>query len=203
MIKVLILDERVERKKTHMNEDAIIKLSDCENRGYLTMITGEGLEKDSSFNYCADYSLLAFHKSWLDTNSLTSDFILYAKSQKKLIVLFSGGISQMLLLDNFKHLRMNSANFYTERLPDFIERYVTSNIEQPLLQLLYGEAWRLPIYMKYRSFIWKGISNEDIDYSNFELNFAKYISEFNISSIETIGKLNKAISGEIIKSKTI
>ena len=203
MKKVLILDDRIERKKTHMTDAALKQLSFCVSSGWLNTITGEGVEEDKSFQYCSDYSMLAFHKSWLDSNNLLSEIERYAKDSKKLLIIFSGGISQTLLLNDYKDLRANSSDFYTDKLPDFIERYATSNIEQPLLLLLYGEVWKLPIYMKYRQLLWKGLpeSNED---DVFLLNYESILKEFGEStSADILHKLNIAINKLTIKENTI
>lgn len=204
MNKVLILDERIERKKTHMNDAAIKQLSFCVSNGWLNTITGEGVEKDMSFQYCSDYSLLAFHKSWLDSNNLLSEIERYAKEYRKLLLIFSGGITQTLLLNDYKFLRVNSADFYTGRLPVFIEKYVKSEVEQPLLELLYGKAWRIPIYMQYRQLLWRGVAEESEEYMKFELNYGKYLEQFKtLTPIEMLNKLDKSISTEIIKSNAL
>ena len=203
MNKVLILDDRLERKKTHMTDAALKQLSICESSGWLNIITGEGVEKDKSFQYCSDYSLLAFHKSWLDSNSLLLEIERYAKYNNKFLIIFSGGISQTLLLNDYKDLRVNSADFYTGKLPDFIERYATSKIEQPLLRLLYGEAWQLPIFMKYRQLLWKGLPESDKD-EEFILNFESILKEFGEStSVDIMHRLNIAIKKLIIKENII
>ena len=194
------MDERIERKKTHMSDSAIKQLSFCVSNGWLNTITGEGVEKDMSFQYCSDYSLLAFHKSWLDSNRLLSEIERYAKENRKLLIIFSGGISQILLLNDYKYLRVNSADFYTGRLPDFIEKYVKSKVEQPLLELLYGKAWRIPIYMQYRQLVWRGVTEESEEYMNFELNYGMYLEQFKApTSIEIMNKLEKSINNEMIK----
>lgn len=204
MNKVLILDERVERKKNHMSNNAIRELTDCMNRGYLAMNTGEGIEKDNSFQYCSDYSLLAFHKSWLDSNKLFSDIVEYAKNNKKHLVIFSGGISQTLLLNDFKDLRVNSADFYTDRLPVFIEKYAKSEVEQPLLELLYGKSWLIPIFMQYRQMLWRGVSKENNEFEDFESNYKTILEKFKTStSTEIMNKLEKSINIEIIKSNAL
>ncbi len=204
MNKILILDNRVERKKNHMSDAALKQLSECEEQGYVTFFTGEGLEKDLSFQYCEEYSLLATHKSWLDSNELTTDMVEYAKKEQKLLVIFSGGIGQTLLLDEFKRLSVNSADFYSEKLPSFIKRYAKGDVEQPLLELLYGEAWRIPIYMQYRDLVWKGVSEESDEYERFELNYDLYIKDFKqLSQAEKLNLLNRAINEEILKSKTL
>jgi len=200
MNKVLILDDRIERKKTHMNDAAIKQLSFCVSNGWLNTITGEGVEKDMSFQYCSDYSLLAFHKSWLDSNNLLSEIERYAKENRKLLIIFSGGISQILLLNDYKYLRVNSADFYTGRLPGFIEKYVKSEVEQPLLELLYGKGWLIPLYMKYRQLLWNGATEENDAFLEFELNYGKYLEQFKaLTPIEMLNKLDESISNEIIK----
>ena len=204
MNKVLILDDRVERKRNHMSNSAIIELTNCVKRGYLEMITGEGHENDKYFQYCSDYSLLAFHKSWLDSNKLFSDIEKYAKNNKKFLVIFSGGISQALLLNEFKDLRVNSAVFYSGRLPSFIEKFAKSEVEQPLLDLLYGKAWQIPIYMKFRQLLWRGVTEDNEDYMNFILNYGKYLEQFKTPTLtEIMNKLDKSISSEIIKSNVL
>lgn len=200
MNKVLILDDRIERKRNHMSNNAILELTNCVNQGFLTMITGEGIEKDKSFHYCSDYSLLAFHKSWLDSNMLLSDIVRYARKNEKILVIFSGGISQTLLLNDYKDLRVNSAIFYSDSLPIFIEKYAKNDVEQPLLELLYSKAWLIPIYMQYRQLVWRGVTEESEEYMNFELNYGMYLEQFKTpTSIEIMNKLEKSINNEMIK----
>ena len=194
MKKVLILDDRPNRKTNHMNEIALKKLIDLEKRGCLKMITGEGLDKDH-LQCFEDFSLIAIHYSWMNENRLIDEIDHYTQSNDKLLIEFSGGIGQMLLLNDFKKLRINSADFYTDGLSSFIEKYVANEIEQPILQFLYGESWRLPIYMKYRHYIWKGNLDNDQSYDKFESNFETYIEGFNDAS------LNEAINNEICKIK--
>jgi len=204
MNKVLILDDRIERKKNHMSNNAITELTNCVNRGYLALMTGEGIEEDKSFQYCSDYSLLAFHKSWLDSNNLLMEIERYAKDNEKFLIIFSGGISQTLLLSDYKDLRVNSAGFYTDRLPVFIEKYAKSEFKQPLLELLYGKAWQIPIFMKYRQMLWRGVSEDSDEFTIFELNYGTNLEQFKAPTpIDMINELNKSINHEIIKSNAL
>ena len=118
MKKVLIIDDRIERKKTHMSASALQKLSECTNDSYLAIVSGEGVKKESISKDFADYNLLAIHFSWANDNRLIKDIDDYAKSNNKLLIFFSGGIGQTLLLDDFKRLSINSAEFYSDKLPD-------------------------------------------------------------------------------------
>lgn len=205
MNRVLILDDRIERKRTHLNDDSIKELENCVSQGFLKMITGEYLEKDSAFQYCDEYSMIAFHKSWLESNKLVTSLEDYAKKNQKYLILFSGGIGQTILLNDYKYLSVNSALFYTEKLPKFIETFAKSDdIEFPLLQLLYGKNWILPIYMKYRQLLWKGVSEEDDEFLEFELNYEKFIKQFSASSTnEILNKLDSTIKDEIIKANAL
>ena len=163
------------------------------------------MEKDISFQYCNEFSLMAFHKSWLVSNTLTTSIEEYAKREQKFLVVFSGGIGQTILLNNYKYLSINSALFYTERLPKFIETYaISDNIEYPLLQLLYGNNWKLPIYMRYRQILWKGLSVEDQEYMEFELNYGQLTKQFSASTTDDIlNKLDNTIKNEIIKMNVL
>lgn len=217
MNKVLLLDDRPERKKNHMSDQAIKKLSFCENQKYLSMDTVKtginlnNVDKDTLFKYFEGYSLLAIHWSWLDHKKLVREVTEYAGENQKLLIFFSGGIGQTLLLDNYTFLSINSAEFYTDRLPDFIEKYITNEMEYPLLEFLYGESWRLPVYMQYRQILWKGISllgeeyvkNNDGEYWDFEANYAQLIYDFEKPQIkDLLMVLNEAINKEILKVKT-
>ena len=205
MNKVLILDDRIERKKTHLDDRSISELNVCVSQGYLKMITGENLEKDDTFQYCDDYAMMAFHRSWLVSNNLMTNLEEYAKRTQKYLVVYSGGIGQTILLNDYKYLSINSALFYTSNLPKFIETYATSDeVEQPLLQLLYGNNWRLPIYMKYRQILWRGLSEEDKDYMDFELNYEQFIMQFRASTlVGTQNNLDDAIKNELIKTNVL
>lgn len=205
MNKVLILDDRVERKRTHMNDNSIKELSGCESLGYLKMIIGEDSEKEKLFHYCDEYTILAFHKSWLVSKKLVTSIEEYAKRNQKYLIFFSGGIGQTILLNDYRFLSVNSALFYTEKLPKFIETYAKSDdIEFPLLQLLYGNNWRLPIYMKYRQILWKGISEGDDELEEFKANYEQLVEKFNASSTnEILNKLDDTIKNEIIKTNVL
>lgn len=205
MNKVLILDDRIERKRTHLSDNSIKELDHCISQGLLKMITGENLEKDFTFQFCDEYSMLAIHKSWLVSYKLVRSIEEYAERNQKYLIIFSGGIDQTILLNDYKYLSVNSALFYTEKLPKFIETYAKSDdIEFPLLQLLYGKNWRLPIYMKYREIVWKGLKEDDDEYDIFKVNYEQLINQFNAStSIEILSLLDNTIKKEIIKSNAL
>ncbi len=196
MRKVLILDDRVERKKAHMSEDAIRVLFDCVKQGFLTIINGEELENDSLLNFLANYDLIAIHRSWLVSQKMIQEVVEYVKKEHKHLILFSGGISQSLLMNNYTYASVNSAVFYTNRLPFFVEKFATKEIDQPLLEFLYGGAWLIPIYMKYRQLIWRGVDESDDEFMLFESNYGSCISFFRDKDLL---ELNKAINSEITK----
>ena len=66
MKKVLILDDRIERKKTHMSSSALQKLLECVNDNYLAIVSGEDVKKESISKYFADcFTSLAFFACFL------------------------------------------------------------------------------------------------------------------------------------------
>ena len=199
MKKVLIIDDRIERKKTHMSASALQKLSECTNDSYLAIVSGEGVKKESISKDFADYNLLAIHFSWANDNRLIKDIDDYAKSNNKLLIFFSGGIGQTLLLDDFKRLSINSAEFYSDKLPDFIKVYATKEIDLPLLHFLYGNNKTLPLFMKYRQLVWQDSNNTE----DFYLTYDSYLESIEMATSETLDELNKVINYEIIKLKTL
>lgn len=202
MKKVLILDDRIERKKTHMSSSALQKLLECVNDNYLAIVSGEDVKKESISKYFADYDLLAIHYSWANDKSLIQDIDDFAKSNNKLLIFFSGGIAQTLLLDDFKRLSINSAEFYSDKLPEFIEVYATKEIDLPLLHFLYGNNKNLALFMKYRQMVWKDSKENGTD--EFYFNYESYLEPIiKASSSETLDELNKVIYNEIIKLKSL
>ncbi len=201
MRKVLILDDRIERKKTHMSKTSITKLTDCKNNNYLKMMTGEGIDEGSLSKHFADCDLLAIHFSWMNDKKLTSIIDSYAKDNNKLLIVFSGGISQTFLTEDFRRLSINSALFYSDKLPDFIETFATKEIDLPLLHFLYGNYKNIPLLMKYRQLIWQGSQN---DADDFNYNYESYLeSSQKATPSETQNELSDIINKEIINLKTL
>ncbi len=199
MNKTIILDDRPERKKSHISDSVIKQLEECTS---LSIVTGESINSDNIEVSFDRYSLLAIHKSWLDNKGLTNKIVDYCKRNRKYLIIFSGGIGQSLLLDNYMRLNVNSASFYTDRLPLFIEKYASNNATAPLLEFLYGEGWRLPILMECRNYLWHGVYDDKYESEEAIINHLNSIFHKQ-SDRYSISDMNNMIYNEILKTKSV
>lgn len=168
MKKIIIIDDRKERKKQFLKDDKDIE----ELSKYVDFKESFGNDSaESILEEVKDYELIAIHRSWLLElgDNAEKDLIDFVEDKKKYLVLFSGGIDQKLIQENFI-ARVNSADFYTKWLIEFSKRFnEDENMKSPLAQLLYGESWKLLLWTDLRAIYWK---YED------DLNFEKLKEEF-------------------------
>lgn len=169
MRKIIIIDDREKRKELHLSETALIELKRLEEAGMLTVKTK--IESNSNIENMFDsFDIIAIHRSYLANTSLFNPINDYIKSKNKHLIVFSGGISQSVILNNGRQLNINSSEFYVNRLPKFIDDFCSSEeIQSPLLQFLYGESWRLTMLLQYRYFLWAYPDIDDICNQDEEL----------------------------------
>lgn len=163
MSKILIIDDRAERKKNFLsdNEIEILKKEAILKSDLQTMTTNDLRQ------VFAEYDLVAVHRSWLQTlgGNIDNELKEIAANEHKYLILFSGGIDQKLILNDYVAV-INSADFYKSRLIDFIQIFNKGNMKNPLLRLLYGESWKLSIWLDLRDIYWR--CNNEIDEANEE-----------------------------------
>ena len=63
MRKTIIIDDRPDRKKLHLPDDAISQLKNLEDEGFLTFSDGKGYE--SNFTKLEEYDMIAIHRTFL------------------------------------------------------------------------------------------------------------------------------------------
>ena len=168
MKKIIIIDDRQDRKKLHLSDNSINELNNLESEGLLTIVSGIDL---SNLN-CSlgDYDIIAVHRSYLVNNNMFNSINDYIRNQEKYLIVFSGGISQNTLLNKGKLLNINSSDFYTSKLPVFIKEFCfETNWQSPLLKYLYGDTWRLTLLLHYRYLLWAYGNINDIDDSTDEV----------------------------------
>ena len=156
MNKVVIIDDRKERKKLHLSEAALSSLEKLVLSGKLDV-----MESINDIEEIANYSLIAVHRSYLINSGVYNNLLDFIKKSKKLLIIFSGNISQNMIMNNGRQLNINASDFYIEKLPEFINRFSEENIESPLLQYIYGDSWKLSLLLQYRYLLW--IYGDDID----------------------------------------
>lgn len=149
MNKVVIIDDRKERKKLHLSEAALSSLEELVHSGKLDV-----MESINEIEELANYSLIAVHRSYLINSGVYNNVIDFIKKSNKLLIIFSGNISQNMIMNVGRQLNINASDFYNEKLPAFINRFSEENLESPLLQYIYGDSWKLSLLLQYRYLLW-------------------------------------------------
>ena len=156
MNKVVIIDDRKERKKLHLSEAALSSLEKLVLSGKLDV-----MESINDIEEIANYSLIAVHRSYLINSGVYNNLLDFIKKSNKLLIIFSGNISQNMIMNNGRQLNINASDFYIEKLPEFINRFSEEILESPLLQYIYGDSWKLSLLLQYRYLLW--IYGDDVD----------------------------------------
>ena len=156
MNKVVIIDDRKERKKLHLSEAALSSLEKLVLSGKLDV-----MESINDIEEIANYSLIAVHRSYLINSGVYNNLLDFIKKSNKLLIIFSGNISQNMIMNNGRQLNINASDFYIEKLLEFINRFSEENLESPLLQYIYGDSWKLSLLLQYRYLLW--IYGDDVD----------------------------------------
>jgi len=152
MKHIILIEDRIERQKQYLNDNSIERLRTIPNlnmpqssecRRYIETIN------DDRMNDLNDFNLIIIHRSSLNQKGLLA-LSGYCKEQQKDLILFSGANSQLTYHnDNFQSLSINSKDFYSESLIDFLYGYSTGKVDN-LLELIYHENWMLGYLIKYR-----------------------------------------------------
>lgn len=193
MKKIILIEDRLERQKQFMSETQIKELStlielDLRNLGRAII---EDIN-DSKISLSLEESdLLIFHRSVLNNKGIQTLFD-YCQKNKKDLILFSGGISQVTYNgEKFQFLVINSKNFYNDNLIQFINEYKKGEV-QSLLQLIYGEKWKLAALLQYRHF--KFIMDNELDFREQERIKANHLDRCMDILNEDFGDLDKRIN---------
>ena len=167
MGKILIIDERAERKKNLMREKDLSKLQKYEQEGVLVMLSSfpfSGCSNEELDVAFADYNVIAIHRSLMQSENVINIIDEYFRTSKKSFIIFSGGTSVNDISNNSMRLSINASDFYSTKLIDYIERQKNEINSTSILELLYGKSWRLPLLLEYRNLLWRdGMTDEDED----------------------------------------
>ena len=152
MKHIILIEDRIERQKQYLDDNSIERLRTIPNlnmpqssecRRYIETIN------EDRMNDLNDFNLIIIHRSPLNQKGLLA-LSNYCKEQQKDLILFSGGNSQLTYhSDNFQALSINSKDFYSKSLIDFLYGYSTDKVDN-LLELIYRENWMLGYLIKYR-----------------------------------------------------
>lgn len=168
MGKILIIDDRAERKKSLMSGKDLSKLSEFEQEKTICLRSSLPFSSKSSITEIEEafehYSVIAIHRSLMQTENVINLLEDYFRTHNKSFIIFSGGTSVNDFSNSGMRLSINAGDFYSTKLIDFIEKQKNANKPIPLLELLYGRSWRLPLLLQYRNLLWCGrMTDEDED----------------------------------------
>ena len=190
MSRVLIIEDRPERRKTIMRDNDFSELEKLKDKGWVTLDTKLPISKEELISVLSQYDLIAIHRSWMAQTGIGNVIEDFLANENKFLITFSGGITQNLLMNNRKRLNMNSTDFYKHNLIEVIERFVNDNEEcsEPLLELLYGRSWKLPLLMQYRNILWLGgqAFNQEKEFALRELLDVNAVDELKMEFINNL-----------------
>ena len=126
MSRVLIIEDRPERRKTIMSDNDFSELEKLKDKGWVTLDTKLPISKEELISVLSQYDLIAIHRSWMAQAGVGNVIEEFTK-ERKFLITFSGGITQNLLMNNRKRLNINSTDFYKHNLIEVIERFVNDN----------------------------------------------------------------------------
>jgi hypothetical protein len=150
-------------------EEDCKKVFESLNEGYIEEIEG--------------YDLFLFHRSALKEKGLLS-LKDHCSKTKTPLILFSGGVSQYTFQsENFPLLILNSKDFYSNRLIDFLKNFIEDKVES-ILEVL-GANWELSFLMKYRNMLFITENAEELD-QNTEEAFDELKEMFGDKSLSEI-----------------
>jgi hypothetical protein len=150
--KILLIEDRPGRQAQFLSKEQICHLNTLD---YLDMPLKDKCRErlnfinSNEFKSIDDYNLVIVHKSSLKPSGI-NNLREVCRRDKVSLILFSGGLTQVLYQTiEFPSLNINSSDLYTNRLIDFLENYSKGKTAS-LLELVYGERWKLEILLRYR-----------------------------------------------------
>jgi hypothetical protein len=161
-MKIILIEDRVIRKELFLERSAI----DLSQYSFLREITAQELKQlkldinnGDYMSFLGEFDLIITHKSAFTLNQ--QDVL---ASSGKSIIYFSGGISQSFYLEYpFPCLHINSSDFYSNNLMDFLNN-IKDNGKIEMLILQFGTKWKLNLLLSTRDKI------KQLLYKNFMMD---------------------------------
>lgn len=154
-VRVLVMDDRQTAQEISLGEMQMKRLRSLSNVKLIY-----GYEYVAGAVASAEQKVLAFHRDFLMENGWLDDVVREAMEASRYLVLFSGSVSENMLFENGRVLRMNAEDFYSERTVSFFASLQNvSDEEHLLLKLLYGDDWAVPFAFRWRHLRWMASGN--------------------------------------------
>jgi hypothetical protein len=219
MSRILLLEDRPSRQNNSL-PNGISDINTLKSMNDLIMPEGDFCKKiindinEQVYKFVSGIELIMIHRSSLSAAGLKY-LDNYCIKNNSALILFSGGTSEAIYNDDeFRLLSLNSADFYTERLIPFIEKFFLSS-DTHLLELIQSN-WRVSYLLKLRHLIKvreliktcenKNQPESDTEVSNpeledYQIKIDQLLEQMNIAkSDEMPNNLNYIIKKELLKS---
>jgi len=170
MKSVLIIEDRKSRQENMLGKKKCQILRELEGVT-VSARPEEVIEQLNAGNQdvLANFSLIIIHRSSIKQTGLNTLYEFGAKNNSSL-VLFSGAINSVSYIkDKFELLQLSSLELYSLRLINFLENYLDNNSEH-LIEIAYGEKWRLNFLLQYRQLLFFKNQKEDLLREDLERN---------------------------------
>ena len=145
--RILIVDNRQLRAQRLMGDDQWAVLQALPNVQIEESVPAEEV--------ILSFDVIAIHGSLIGQNHLET--LLSRLVKEKYVILFSGAISQMVLSNEGRLLKVPAVSFYSQNLIPFCKDLENSaDLNVQLLALVYGVSHcRLPILLQLRQLLWQ------------------------------------------------
>jgi len=194
MKKIVLIEDRLDRQKQFLEEKEIIELNKIIVYIDIRITINQVNEKNSE--NLKDIDLIIFHRSAIDKKGL-SFLTEFCNKNDTDLILFTGSISQVSFFTNISQvLLINSKDLYSSKLLPFLKNYEKNSSN--LLELVYGDNWKLTYLLKLRHYtnVFNEENDEDTkDILENKINIIKGIISFD----KNIDELDKVIELEISK----
>ncbi len=145
--RILIVDNRQLRAQRLMGDDQWAVLQALPNVHIAESVPDEEV--------ILSFDVIAIHGSLISQNHLET--LIARLVTEKYVIIFSGAVSQMVLSNEGRLLKVPAVSFYSQNLIPFC-KYLENPTDQrvQLLVLVYGVShWRLPILLQLRQLLWQ------------------------------------------------
>lgn len=200
MKKILLLDKRSSRQKEALSNIGIEVEAFNQVKGLFNHTGNECIKyllqlEEYNREILHEFELFILHESDLSSVAL-KNITDYCSETEKSLILFSGSIQQNYYInDGFNMLSVNSNTLYSEKIIEFIRKFVDSKISH-LTELIYGNSWELNYALIYRQLLLDEINGDELSNLNSKADLLE-------SCISILGEKDKKTLDVFIDKKII
>ena len=198
-MKILLIEDRPERQKQFLKKTGIDIVSyrfiDNKTENEYKSLKNELLVNISILE---EYDIIISHRSafGIDNAKIIDAIKNYCETNKKYLILFSGGISTSYYTKTpYEYLSLNSKDFYSDNLKLFLDN-IQKNNDINLLLLTFGEQWELNLILNIFEKL-NTVNYDDID------DYDALNDKINITSIDRFIDLTRFKDKDEISLKDI